>query len=141
MAGSKRVYELHGSVLRNSCRRCREKYSLDFILDESNCRRGVPICPKCGAVIKPDVVLYGEGLDSDCISNSVRAISEADMLIIGGTSLVVYPAAGFVEYFERGRPGHTLALINMSATAQDQWADILINAPIGEVLGSVMDID
>lgn len=141
MAGSKKVYELHGSVLRNTCRGCRKHYDLDFILDEKNCAKGVPICPACGSVIKPDVVLYGEALDSNCISQSIDAISRADMLIIGGTSLVVYPAASFVDYFNKGAAGHTLALINMSATAQDEWADILINAPIGEVLGEVVGVE
>lgn len=141
MAGSKAVYELHGSVLRNTCRGCRKHYDLDFILDEKNCEKGVPICPACGSVIKPDVVLYGESLDSNCISRSIDAISRADMLIIGGTSLVVYPAASFVDYFDKGAKDHTLALINMSATAQDEWADILINAPIGEVLGEVVGIE
>ena len=141
MAGSKKVYELHGSVLRNTCRGCRKHYELDFIMDEKNCVKGVPLCPACGSVIKPDVVLYGESLDSNCISQSIDAISRADMLIIGGTSLVVYPAASFVDYFNKGAAGHTLALINMSATAQDEWADILINAPIGEVLGEVVGVE
>ncbi|MBR5756412.1 MAG: NAD-dependent protein deacylase [Firmicutes bacterium] len=140
-AGSREVYELHGSVMRNTCRKCKAKYDVEFIMNESNCRNGVPICPVCGGVIKPDVVLYGEMLDDTCIRKSVNAISSADMLIIGGTSLVVYPAAGFVEYFEKGTPGHTLCVINKSATAQDQWADILINGPIGEVLGSVVGVE
>jgi len=137
-AGSKKVQELHGTVHRNFCRRCHSHYDLDFILDDANCKRGVPICPKCGGVIKPDVVLYGECLDDATIAASINAISKCDMLIIGGTSLVVYPAAGFVNYFEK-KPGNKLIIINKSSTAQDASADLLFNDSIGEVLGSVIN--
>ncbi len=132
MAGSRTVYELHGSVHRNFCRRCGKAYGLDYIMDEANCENGVPKC-SCGGVIKPDVVLYGEMLDEDCIRGAVRAIENADMLIIGGTSLVVYPAAGFVHRFG----GSKLVLINKSATSVDSRADIVIHDPIGQVLGEV----
>ena len=128
-AGSKTVYELHGSVLRNYCTRCHEFYDADFILHS----QGVPLCPKCHAMIKPDVVLYEEGLDSDVISKSIKAISEADTLIIGGTSLIVYPAAGFIDYFR----GKHLVVINKSATAREVGAELTIGAPIGEILGKI----
>ena len=98
-AGSKKVYELHGSVLRNMCRGCGAHYELDYIMDEKNCDNGIPKCEKCGGLIKPDVVLYEEALDDDVISGAVNAISKADTLIVGGTSLVVYPAAGLINYF------------------------------------------
>ena len=136
LAGSKKVYELHGSVHRNSCLRCGKKYDLDYILDEANCEQGVPRC-SCGGVIKPDVVLYGEMLDDACIRGAIRAISEADVLIIGGTSLVVYPAAGFVHYFR----GDKLVILNRSETAADGRADLVIHEPIGEVLGACLNID
>ncbi len=129
-AGSKRVYELHGSVHRNRCRWCGKKFSLDYVLDEANCREGVPYC-ECGGMIKPEVVLYGEMLDDDCIRGAVNAIREADVLIIGGTSLAVYPAAGFVNYFS----GDHLVVINKSEV-NVRGADLVINDPIGEVLGS-----
>ena len=134
-AGSKKVYELHGSVLRNRCKWCGKSYGLDYIMDESNCRNGVPYCP-CGGIIKPDVVLYGEMLDEDCINGAVRAISQADVLIIGGTSLVVYPAAGFVRYFR----GNKLVVINKSSTGMDSEADLVLHDPIGEVLGECLNI-
>ena len=135
MAGSRTVYELHGSVHRNRCRQCGKSYDLRYILDEKNCVNkkgetdGVPRC-ECGGTVKPDVVLYGEMLDEDCIRKSVEAISRAGTLIIGGTSLAVYPAAGFVRYFR----GKDLVVINMSATAADGDAEIVIRDPIGEVL-------
>ena len=129
-AGSKRVYELHGSVHRNRCRWCGKKFSLDYVLDEANCREGVPYC-ECGGMIKPEVVLYGEMLDDDCIRGAVNAIREADVLIIGGTSLAVYPAAGFVNYFS----GDHLVVINKSEV-NVRGADLVINDPIGEVLGA-----
>lgn len=130
-AGSRNVYELHGSVLRNRCKWCGKSFSLDYIMDEANCRNGVPYCP-CGGIIKPEVVLYGEMLDEDCIKGAVKAISEADVLIVGGTSLVVYPAAGFVRYFR----GDKLVVINKSSTGIDSEADLVIHDPIGQVLGS-----
>ena len=129
-AGSKCVYELHGSVHRNRCRWCGKKFSLDYVLDEANCREGVPYC-ECGGMIKPEVVLYGEMLDDDCIRGAVNAIREADVLIIGGTSLAVYPAAGFVNYFS----GDHLVVINKSEV-NVRGADLVINDPIGEVLGA-----
>ena len=140
MAGSKKVYELHGSVHRNNCVWCRKFYGLDYILDENNCEQnkknpkmlGVPKC-SCGGVIKPDVVLYGEMLDENCIAGAVAAIQSADTLIIGGTSLAVYPAAGFVNYFR----GRHLVVINKAATGMDGSAEIVIHDPIGEVLGSI----
>ncbi len=133
-AGSRCVYELHGSVHRNYCIRCRKAYSLDYILDEANCERGVPKC-SCGGTIKPDVVLYGEMLDETCMLGAQRAIAKADTLIIGGTSLVVYPAAGFVHSFR----GENLVLINKSATGMDSAADLLIHDPIGEVMKEVVE--
>ena len=128
-AGSKAVYELHGSVLRNYCERCGKAYDLDYIMDEANCKDGVPVC-SCGGTIKPDVVLYEEALDDACVNGAVRAISEADTLIIGGTSLVVYPAAGLINYFH----GNHLVLINKDATAYDTRADLVINDSIGKVM-------
>ena len=127
-AGSQRVYELHGSVHRNYCGKCRKFYGLDFILHG----QGVPRCA-CGGVVKPDVVLYEEGLDQDTINGAVRAIAAADLLIIGGTSLNVYPAAGLINYYRGGR----LALINKSAVARDLDAGLVITDPIGEVFAQL----
>ncbi len=124
-AGSRRVYELHGSVHRNYCERCRKFYDFDFILRG----QGVPRC-SCGGTVKPDVVLYEEGLDQDTLNGAVRAIAAADLLIIGGTSLNVYPAAGLINYYRGGR----LVLINKSAVARDLDAGLVITDPIGEVL-------
>ncbi len=128
MAGSKAVYELHGSIHRNYCQRCLEFYDAPYV----KYSKGIPKC-KCGGTIKPDVVLYEEGLDSDIIENSIRAIAEADTLIIGGTSLIVYPAAGFIDYFR----GKHLVVINKSATAKEVGAELSISAPIGEILGQI----
>ena len=128
MAGSKKVLELHGSVYRNYCMRCGKFYDFAHLLHST----GVPRC-ECGGIIKPDVVLYEEGLDSDTISESVRAISEAQVLIIGGTSLAVYPAAGLIDYFH----GDSLVVINMAPTPRDRSADLLIKEPIGQVLGQI----
>ena len=127
-AGSKNVLELHGSVHRNYCEHCRTFYGLDYILATT----GVPRCP-CGGIIKPDVVLYEEGLDQQTLNKAIRAIAEADMLIIGGTSLNVYPAAGLINYYQ----GHKLVLINKSAVAQDLSAGLVITDPIGEVLSQL----
>lgn len=127
-AGSKRVYELHGSVHRNYCTRCKRLYDAEFIL----LSEGIPKC-ECGGLIKPDVVLYEEGLSDDTVSGAVKAISEADTLIIGGTSLSVYPAAGLIRYFR----GNSLVIINMSPTPTDSNADLLINARIGEVFSQL----
>lgn len=124
-AGSREVLELHGSVHRNYCSRCGKFYGLDYILEQE----GVPHCT-CGGVIKPDVVLYEESLDSNVISKALRYISEAEVLIIGGTSLTVYPAAGFINYYH----GDKLVLINKSTTPMDQKADLVINRPIGQVM-------
>ena len=125
-AGSKNVYELHGSVLRNYCMKCGAFYDEKFILES----KGIPTCPKCGGKVKPDVVLYEEGLDNNIITGAVRAISQADTLIIGGTSLVFYPAAGLIDYFR----GKNLVLINKSSTSADNKADLVIHEAIGKVL-------
>ena len=132
-AGSRSVFELHGSVLRNYCMDCGEFYDLDYIMDEANCDGGIPKCKKCGGTVKPDVVLYEEALDDDCMMGAIRAIQQADTLIIGGTSLVVYPAAGLIRYFG----GNKLVLINKQATPYDSKADLVINDSIGKV----MDLD
>lgn len=131
-AGSREVLELHGSVHRNYCTRCGTFYSLDDILKAD----GVPVCD-CGGVIKPDVVLYGEGLDQDVIQRSVEYISRADVLIIGGTSLTVYPAAGLIDYYR----GSKLVLINKSVTSRDNQADLVICDSIGKVLGDAAGLD
>lgn len=125
-AGSKTVYELHGSTLRNYCVKCGAFYDVDFIANST----GVPRCPRCGGIIKPDVVLYEEGLDEQVLSGAVSAIRRADTLIIGGTSLVVYPAAGLIRYFR----GDHLVVINMQPTNADAEADLCIAKPIGQVL-------
>ena len=124
-AGSKEVLELHGSVHRNYCTRCNKFYDMNYILE----KEGVPRC-SCGGMVKPDVVLYEESLDSDVIDSALRYIRKADVLIIGGTSLTVYPAAGFVSYYR----GSKLVLINKSATPMDNRADLVINQPIGQVM-------
>lgn len=128
LAGSKRVLELHGSIHRNYCQKCGKFYDAKYVKESE----GIPLC-ECGGIVKPDVVLYEEGLDSMTIQQSVRAISEAEMLIIGGTSLVVYPAASFIDYFR----GKYLVVINKSATSRDAQADLCIQQPIGEVLGKI----
>ena len=128
-AGSKRVYELHGSVLRNYCEDCGKFYDVNYVKDAE----GVPKC-SCGGTIKPDVVLYEEGLDDSTIRGAVKAISEADMLIIGGTSLVVYPAAGLIDYYN----GNKLVVINKSNTGRDEQADLVIKGSIGEVFTQVL---
>ena len=130
-AGSREVLELHGSVLRNYCTRCGKFYGLDAILNST----GVPKCT-CGGTIKPDVVLYEEGLDQETIEKSVKYIANADVLIIGGTSLTVYPAAGRIDYYR----GHKLVLINKSVTPMDNRADLVISGPIGEVLGDAVGV-
>lgn len=125
-AGSVRVYELHGSVHRNHCMKCGQFYDLAFVMEA----QGVPRCPVCGGLIKPDVVLYEEPLDQKTMMGALRAIQEADLLIIGGTSLAVYPAAGLIQYYE----GKRLVLINKSPTPYDSQADLLIAAPIGALM-------
>ena len=132
-AGSKKVFELHGSTWRNYCERCGQFYDLDFMMEQKKNGCLDPRCTKCGGPVKPDVVLYEEGLDNQTIEGAVRAISEADMLMIGGTSLVVYPAAGLIDYFQ----GKYLVVINMQATARDKQADLVIEEKIGEVLDKI----
>lgn len=127
-AGSKKIYEIHGSIHRNYCQKCGKFYDAAYVKNS----KGVPHC-ECGGVIKPDVVLYEESLDENMIDKSIRAISQADTLIIGGTSLVVYPAAGFVDYFR----GKHLVVINKSDTAKSVRAELTITAPIGEVLSQI----
>ena len=127
-AGSKKVYELHGSVLRNYCMRCGKFYDVDFIRES----RGVPKC-ECGGTIKPDVVLYGESLDNGVVNGACAAIERADLLIIGGTSLNVYPAAGLIDLYR----GSRLVLVNKSATPRDDRADLVIRDPIGQVFGEL----
>lgn len=128
LAGSRTVYELHGSVLRNYCTRCGKFHDVEFIAMSD----GIPRC-ECGGIVKPDVVLYEEGLDNDTVSGAVDAIANADTLIVGGTSLNVYPAAGLIRYFR----GQNLVMINMSPTQMDKNADLLICDKIGEVLSQI----
>lgn len=128
-AGSKKVFELHGSVLRNYCEKCGKFYPLSYITDSE----GIPVCEDCGGRVKPDVVLYEEGLSQNTIQEAIRAISNAEVLIIGGTSLAVYPAAGLIDYFS----GDKLVVINMAPTPRDKFADLLIPAPIGQVFDAI----
>lgn len=131
MAGSRNVLELHGSVYRNHCMKCRAFYDEEYIKST----QGVPRCPKCGGIIKPDVVLYEEALDSHVIQESVSAISQAEVMIIGGTSLSVYPAASLIDYF---RGGH-LVVINRDSTPRDSMAELVISQPIGEVFAQIQE--
>lgn len=128
-AGSVHVMELHGSVHRNYCMRCGKFYDARFMLESE----GIPTC-SCGGMIKPDVVLYEEGLDQNILRDAVKTISEADVMIVGGTSLAVYPAAGLLDYFR----GDVLVLINKGATPRDNSADLLIQAPIGQVFSQIV---
>lgn len=154
LAGSKIVYELHGSILRNYCMKCNTYYDLDYIMNPMNCKSKIPafkecigdlyehsiedinkhgltpVCKRCGGIVKPDVVLYEEGLNQEVINGAVEAIASADTLIVGGTSLVVYPAAGLINYF----CGRKLVLINKSKTQYDNQANLVIHEAIGEVL-------
>ncbi len=130
MAGSKKVLELHGSVHRNYCRKCGKGFEAEYILNSTG---KVPLCDECGGSIKPDVVLYEEGLDQQTLEDAVFYISHADMLIVGGTSLAVYPAAGLIDYYR----GNKLVLINKSTTPMDSRADLLIQAGLGEVFGKI----
>lgn len=118
-AGSKKVYELHGSVLRNYCTHCHKFFDLDYIINSKD----IPYCDECGSIVKPDVVLYEEGLDEHTVFNAVKSIEQADLLVVCGTSLVVYPAASFIQYFR----GDTLAIINKDATSYDSRCDIVIH--------------
>lgn len=130
-AGSRNVFELHGSTLRNFCMDCGAEYGIDFIAESENSPDKLPRCSKCGGLVKPDVILYEESLDQNVINGAVNAIKNADTLIIGGTSLVVYPAAGLIDYFR----GKNIVLINKSATAGDARANLVIHESIGKVLG------
>ena len=130
LAGSKTVYELHGSIRRSYCTNCGEKYDVEFILNN----RPIPYCEKCGGIVKPDVVLYEESLDQNILMAAIRAIAAADTLIVGGTSLVVYPAAGLVDYFH----GEHLILINKSETRADKFAELVIRENIGETLNKCL---
>ena len=130
-AGSKRVYELHGSIYRNHCLRCGLSAAPEQIRDSE----GLPRCTSCGGLIKPDVVLYEEGLDEKTIKGAVRAIAEADVLIVGGTSLTVYPAAGLIRYYG----GNRLVLINRDETPYDGYANLIFREPIGQVLGQCVN--
>lgn len=131
MAGSKHVIELHGSAYRNYCTKCGKSYSIDFI----NSYDGVPKCD-CGAIVRPDVVLYGEQLDYDAIDEAIEELHSADLLIVGGTSLVVYPAAGLIDYYS----GDELVLINKGETSYDSRASLVLHRSIGEVLSQAVDI-
>ena len=133
LAGSKTVYELHGSTLRNFCMDCGASYDIDFIAASAGSPDSLPRCSKCGGLVKPDVVLYEEGLDDNVINGAVQAIASADTLIIGGTSLVVYPAAGLINYFR----GNKLVLINKSETAADAKADLAIHDSIRKVFSQI----
>lgn len=127
-AGSEKVYELHGSVLRNFCESCHKFYDVNYIAESE----GVPVC-SCGGSIKPDVVLYEEGLDQNTLTGAIRAISEADVLIVGGTSLAVYPAAGLLDYYN----GNKLVLVNKTPTARDGIADLVVQGSIGEIFSQL----
>ena len=127
-AGSRKVYELHGSIHRNYCMKCHRFFDASYMLHSA----GVPKC-ECGGVIKPDVVLYEEGLDNEVVSDAIRTIAEAEVMIVGGTSLAVYPAAGLLDYFR----GRALVLINKGATPQDRNADLLIQKPIGQIFSQI----
>ena len=129
-AGSQTVYELHGSTLRNYCTRCGKFYPVEFIEQAGGQGDGIPRCTACGGIVKPDVVLYEEGLDEQTLENAVRAIAAADTLIVGGTSLAVYPAAGLLRYFR----GDELVVINKQPTPADGMATLVINQPIGQAL-------
>ncbi|MBE6345120.1 MAG: NAD-dependent protein deacylase [Spirochaetaceae bacterium] len=131
-AGSEKVYELHGNVQRNYCMNCGQFYNLQFVIDSGTQEEGIPRCTKCGGIVKPDVVLYQEGLDDAVISGAIDAISKADALIIGGTSLNVYPAASLIDYFK----GKYLVLINKSFTHADSKANLIIHDNIAQVLDS-----
>ena len=133
-AGSKCVFELHGSIHRNYCTKCHKFHPLSYVTNEEGDVGGVPLC-RCGGIIKPDVVLYGEALDEATVDGALSAIAHADLLIIGGTSMTVYPAAGLVRYFR----GDRTVIINRDATSADGEADLVIRHPIGQVLGSLFD--
>jgi NAD-dependent deacetylase len=129
LAGSKEVLELHGSVHRNYCMKCRKSYDLDYILDSTD----IPKCTHCGGIIRPDVTLYEESLDMQVLSKAMEHIHKADMLIVGGTSLAVYPAAGLIDYYN----GDRLVLINKSETPYDSFANLIIHDFVGKVMGDL----
>ena len=135
-AGNTEVYELHGTISRAYCMKCGKEYPLEYTLDKDNWKEGTytPLC-ECGGILKPDVVLYEEPLDNDIMMGALKAISEADTLIVGGTSLIVYPAAGLIQYFN----GDHLILINKQETGFDEKADIVIHDSLGKVFSSVVD--
>ncbi len=130
-AGSRKVFELHGSTLRNFCTHCGKFYPVSFIEEAAGQGDGVPRCTECGGIVKPDVVLYEEGLDEATLEGAVRAIQAADLLIVGGTSLAVYPAAGLLRYFR----GDNLVVINKQPTPADSMATLVSHLPIGQALG------
>ena len=132
MAGSKNVYELHGTLYKNYCTKCGKNFGVDYVMNSS----GIPRCDKCGGIVRPDVVLYEEGLDGTTIYKSVDAIEKADVLIVGGTSLNVYPAAGLIDYYR----GNKLVLINKSVTSYDRRANLIIRENIGEVFKEVLGL-
>lgn len=132
MAGSKNVYELHGTLYKNYCTKCGKNFDVDYVMNSS----GIPRCDKCGGIVRPDVVLYEEGLDGTTIYKSVDAIEKADVLIVGGTSLNVYPAAGLIDYYR----GNKLVLINKSDTSYDRRANLIIRENIGEVFKEVLGL-
>ena len=132
MAGSKNVYELHGTLYKNYCTKCGKNFDADYVMNSS----GIPRCDKCGGIVRPDVVLYEEGLDGTTIYKSVDAIEKADVLIVGGTSLNVYPAAGLIDYYR----GNKLVLINKSVTSYDRRANLIIRENIGEVFKEVLGL-
>ncbi len=132
MAGSKTVYELHGTLYRNYCVKCHKQFDIDYIMNSE----GIPHCDKCGGIVRPDVVPYQEGLDDTTVYNAVNAIRKADVLIVGGTSLNVYPAAGLIDYYR----GNKLVLINKSTTPYDRRANLIIRENIGQVFKEVLDL-
>ena len=134
-AGSRNVLELHGSNWRQYCLQCGARYDLDYILDEKNAQEGIPLCGACGGTVRPDVVLYEEQLDDAVVAAAVEAIAAADLLIVGGTSLAVYPAAGLLRYFG----GPDLVLINKTETPYDSQAQLIIHDSIGKVLGAAAE--
>lgn len=132
MAGSKNVYELHGTVHKNYCTKCMTRYQVDYILKS----KGIPVCEKCGGMVRPEVVLYEEGLDDQVVAGAIAAIGQADTLIIGGTSLIVYPAAGLINYFK----GKNLVQINKTKTLADNRADLCINDDIAMVMREALEL-
>lgn len=132
MAGSETVYELHGTLYSNYCTKCNKKFDINYIM---NCD-GIPHCDSCGGTVRPNVVLYGEGLDDTTVYNAVKAIQKADVLIVGGTSLNVYPAAGLIDYYN----GNKLVLINKSTTPYDKRANLIIRDSIGEVFKEILNL-